>query len=88
MVGLVVELNGQYGLLAGTGERVEGCTASSNTLAGISTDTGGLVQSCAAHVNAGTGIALGTRSQALESQSEGNRAASPPEAFQRPCLAC
>ncbi|MBK8096146.1 MAG: right-handed parallel beta-helix repeat-containing protein [Planctomycetes bacterium] len=70
---LVLDSNGQYGLLAGSGARVEGCTASSNTLAGITTDTGGLVQSCAAHANAGTGINVGTRSQALDCQSDGNR---------------
>ncbi|MBK8098889.1 MAG: right-handed parallel beta-helix repeat-containing protein [Planctomycetes bacterium] len=74
-VNLLLDQNSQHGLLAGTGARVEGCTASGNTFSGITTGTGALVQSCAAHGNGDNGIGLGSRSQALDCQSDGNNRA-------------
>jgi hypothetical protein len=70
---LIVDQNGQHGLLAGAGTRVESCTVSNNTIGGMTTVGSSQVQSCIAHGNVDFGINAGPRSQVLDCQSSNNR---------------
>ncbi len=65
--------NGQNGLVAGTGARVDGCVANANSLVGIATGSGCIVRCCAARSNLAEGIGLGSQSQAIDCQSSANR---------------
>lgn len=52
--------NARFGLAAGTGFAVVGCTARANGGDGISTATGSVISFCTASANGGTGISAGS----------------------------
>ncbi len=58
--GLDVSGNARFGLVAGDGFVVLGCTARSNGSAGISTGTGSVVSACTSSSNGGNGISAGS----------------------------